>query len=58
MYVFAAIVLCLLGYVNTEIRRDGIDDNYRTVFALNDSRISVTGLVDESVLWKYIISFY
>lgn len=49
VYVLAAIVLCLLGYVNTEIRRDGIDDNYRTAFALNDSRISVTGLVDQIV---------
>ena len=49
VYVFAAIVLCFLGYVNTEIRRDGIDDNYRTAFALNDSRILVTGLVDQIV---------
>ena len=49
VYVFAAIVLCFLGYVNTEIRRDGIDDNYRTAFVLNDYRISVTGLVDQIV---------
>ncbi|MBC8346703.1 MAG: DNA internalization-related competence protein ComEC/Rec2 [Candidatus Marinimicrobia bacterium] len=49
MYVFAALVLCLLGYAQTEIRRDGVNNNDNTAIALNDSRVSVTGIVEEVV---------
>lgn len=50
IYGFGALVICLLGYVQTEIRLDRINENYKTATALNDSPITVTGVVDEVVV--------
>ncbi len=49
LYYIGFLVLFLFGYSQTEIRKSGIDKNFKAAKALNDSNVSVSGTVQEIV---------